>query len=56
MEEVRRRLQRSVAVFVQLRNVLSDITGESGLRIIEGILAGERSLTEYVTVIPNVST
>jgi len=32
----------SVAVFVRLRNVLSDITGESGLRIIEAILAGER--------------
>jgi hypothetical protein len=27
---------------VQLRNVISDITGESGLRIIEAILAGER--------------
>jgi transposase len=27
---------------VQLSNVLSDITGESGLRIIEAILAGER--------------
>ena len=28
---------------VQLSNVLSDITGESGLRIIEAILAGERN-------------
>jgi hypothetical protein len=27
---------------VQLSNVISDITGESGLRIIEAILAGER--------------
>jgi transposase len=28
---------------VQLSNVISDITGESGLRIIEAILAGERN-------------
>jgi transposase len=27
---------------MQLSNVISDITGESGLRIIEAILAGER--------------
>jgi hypothetical protein len=27
---------------VQLSNVISDITGESGLRIIDAILAGER--------------
>ena len=30
------------AIHVQLSNVISDITGESGLRIIDAILAGER--------------
>ena len=35
---------------VQLSNVISDITGESGLRIIEAILAGERNPEQLATL------